>query len=120
MSLQITYNDPESNITVTDSYHKVTGVLDNRLNSTMQIHVSIYKDSTEKDAGNYVRYKGAQFAKITCSGDDYDTYFGTDALDVVDQNPIERAYVFLKTQDPDVADYSGDCPFDYKNDSTDV
>jgi hypothetical protein len=118
MALQITYTDPENKLVVTNSYHKVTGMLDNRLEKRMQVHVSLYKDATEKTNGNYIRFKGSQFAKITCSGDDYDTYFGIAALDA--SNPIEQAYTFLKAQDPAIEDYKGDCPFDYKNDSTDI
>ena len=118
MALKITYTDPESKLVITDSYHKVTGMLDSRIEKRMQIHVSLYKDADEKANGNYIRFKGSQFAKINCSGDDYDTYFGITALNA--NNPIEQAYTFLKTQDPTIEDYKGDCAFNYKKDSTDI
>ena len=116
MALQITITDKESDITVTDSYHKVTGMLDDRLNGSMQIHVSVYKSATESASHKFIRQTGAPLIKVICPNDDYDTYFGTTVLDKA--NPVKQAYAYLKSID--INDTESNCIYDYKNDSTDI
>lgn len=126
MALQITFTDPQTEVVYSNSYHRVFGVLIDKDSSFAQIHIKIYKDEATRDAGisSTFFWRGSQFAKISCTNDDFITYFDTDPLIAVSINPqdymIQKAYEFLRTQDPDEADYQGDCPFDYKNDASDV
>ena len=120
MALQITITDQESNVTLTDSYHKVTGMLDDRLNGSMQIRISIYKGATEKDANQFIRQNGKPFYSIECAGEDYTTYFSTTALGKSGVNPVKSSYAFLKAIDLTTMELTDNYLYDYKNDSTDI
>jgi hypothetical protein len=98
MSLQKSFEAP-TGATHASAYHKITGLHHNRIGSVVDINISIYKDSAAKVAAKTpVGRKSYRVA-----GADYTTYFANSVLDTVDQNHIERCYVYLKT----LSDYSG-------------
>jgi hypothetical protein len=98
MSLQKSFEAP-TGATHASAYHKITGLTHNRVRNAVEINVSIYKDSAAKVAAkNPVGRKSYRLA-----GTDYNTYFANSVLDTVDQNHVERCYVYLKT----LSDYSG-------------
>jgi hypothetical protein len=98
MALQLSYDAP-TGVTHSSAYHKITSLRHDRYGGTMSIHVSIYKDSTAKTNDK----SAVGYAVHTVSSADHDTYFANSVVDTVDQNTVERSYVYLKTLD----DYSG-------------
>ena len=88
-------------ITLSTAYYKIHDVrmYFRDTNPRAEIVVSMYKDSDARTAEK-ARVTAVSY---TCSGEDFDTYLGTTALNTVDQNVRERAYEYLKT----LAEFSG-------------
>lgn len=119
MSLQITFTDPESDVVYENSYHKIIGFSDDRINKIMQIHVRVYKDSAAKDADKWIRQNGAAYLVVMCTQANYESFFLNAELGATEQTALQRlselGYEFLKTQDAATG-----CQYDYKNSSSDV
>jgi len=98
MALQLSTEDQFGN-TNASAYHRIIALALNSKDKIASLAVEAYKDAAAR-AADKAAFSRRQYA---ISGDDYDTYFAPSVLDVVDQNPLERAYVFLKT----LAEYDG-------------
>jgi len=94
MALQLSYEAP-TGVTHATAYHRITGIRMDRTNQRVLIQVEIYKDKQARDDGKAPVGGDSQSVRDT----DFTTYFDDEVLDVVDQNPTERAYVYLKTLD---------------------
>jgi len=98
MALELSHEAP-TGITHASAYHRITRMNNNRYAEEMRITVSIYAtEQTRIDGKRRVDRK-----RYLIETTDYTTYFSSATLDVVDQNPVERAYEFLKAQ----AEYTG-------------
>jgi hypothetical protein len=98
MALQLSYDAP-TGVTHASAYHKITGLSQDRQSDRMMLHVLIYKDAAAKAADK----SPVGSASYRVADADYATYYANAVLDTVDQNHIERSYVYLKT----LSDYSG-------------
>jgi len=95
VALELSYDDEFGN-TNASAYHRITSLLMYLLDgSRVKIEVSTFKDVAASGDGN----RKLRTLVYGVDGTDYDTYFAPAVLDVVDQNPQERAYVYLKTLD---------------------
>ena len=94
MALQLSYDDEFGNSNAT-AYHRITSVLLYVAQDRAKVEVSTFKDSTASGDGS----RALRTMVHTVVGSDFTTYFAPAVLDVVDQNPQERAYEYLKTQD---------------------
>ena len=98
MALELSHEAP-TGVTHANAYHRITSMNNNRYAETMRITVSIYAtEQTRIDGKRRVDRK-----RYLIETPDYTTYFSNATLDVTDQNPVERAYEFLKAQ----AEYTG-------------
>lgn len=88
-------------------YHRVDSlriwVKDERIVFDLQT----YKDAAARTGGS----SPVQVREYELSGPDFTTWFAASVLDVVNQNPQERAYEWLKTQTT---------PIDFTTGTTDV
>jgi hypothetical protein len=98
MALQISHEAP-TGVTHASAYHRITRMNNNRYTSKMRITVSIYANAQARtDAKKRVNRKNYLIETT-----EYTTYFGNTALDVLNQNTVERCYEYLKAQ----AEYTG-------------
>ena len=94
MALQLSFDD-QFGSTHASAYHRILMLhmdVDVRIAEWV---VGIYKDAAARADGKMVLTKRAYALR----GDDFDTYLAPDVLDIEDQNPQERLYVYLKTLD---------------------
>lgn len=91
MGLQMSI-DPGKGTVYATGYIRISQLLVNK-DDTVKVHTLWYQTQADRDAD-----KGTEDQKpYIISGADYTTYFANTALDTVNQNPWERAYVWLKT-----------------------
>lgn len=79
---------------ITAEYWRIESVLFYLDSSRVSLQLELYLDAAARGAGK----KPLESTEYNITGGDYTTYFSSTALDVVNQNPQERAYVWLKTQ----------------------
>lgn len=98
MAIKKTYLDSNSNVGITDAYHKILSV---RYFNGMRasVYVGIYNSKADRDTGKGVH----KTENYIVEGTDFTTYLDVAAIDVVNQNVVERSYVYLKT----LPEYSG-------------
>ena len=94
MALQLAYDDDFGNSNASAN-HRITALLMYVGDSRVKFTITTFKDAAASTAGN----KEVRHLTYNVAGDDFTTYFAPAVLDVVDQNPQERAYEYLKTQD---------------------
>jgi hypothetical protein len=118
MAIKLSFSDANTGLTFTDTYHRVSACSIDFEKKEAQIIVKIYKDSTVAAYDENHNTVGLPFKQVVvvCKGESYETYFYFSAINPDGKNLPERAYAFLMQQDPDSEDYTGNCPFDYKND----
>ena len=92
---------------VSANYHRIDRLRIDADQSVLHFDVELYKDSSARSGGD----EPLQMSEYEVSGGDFSTYFAPSVLDVVDQNPQERAYEWLKTQTT---------PVDFTTGTTDV
>lgn len=80
------------------NYFRVGSITRHPKDKIAIIQVEQYKDKATRDAGAAPN-SPMTLREYSLGGADYDTYFAIAVLDVVDQNPAERMYVYLKTLD---------------------
>ena len=81
---------------VSADYHRISDIkfyLSDDSNPRVVIELALYKDAAARSGGSSPLSNQEYVVEST----DYTTYFAPAALDVVNQNPLERAYVYLKT-----------------------
>jgi len=81
---------------ISADYHRVTDInfyLNDDANKRVVVEVALFKDAAARSGGN----KPLDKTEYEVLGADYTNYFSSTVLDVADQNPFERAYVYLKT-----------------------
>ena len=94
MALQISFDD-QFGSTHASAYFRILGVDVRNADSFASIYVATYVDAAARtDDKAPLQKKPHQVVD-----DIFTTYFAVEALDVVDQNPIERGYEYLKTLD---------------------
>ncbi len=98
MALQISYEDSFGN-TNASAYHRVLQVLVDKSSSVADILVGIYKDASARGAGKSTL--ASRHYRVECA--DFETYFGTANMNIVDKNAISIAYDYLKT----LSEYNG-------------
>ena len=98
MALQLSYDD-EFGHTNASAYHRITSLYLYVEGGRMKLGISTFKDAAASAAGS----RALRALTYGIEGDEFDTYFAPAVLDVVDQNPQERAYEYLKT----LEDWSG-------------
>lgn len=98
MALQLSYDD-QFGSTHASAYHRVVNFTVSRERDFVSLFLATYVDAAARQADKEPLIR----RKYRVAGDDYDTYFSTSALDVADQNVIERGYVYLKT----LSEFSG-------------
>lgn len=83
----------DSGVALVASYVKITKCLFNLSiqEQALGVVVCVYKDAAARTAGKV----GVCKLSYNCSGDDFDTYFSTTALDIVNNNFIKSAYNWL-------------------------
>lgn len=107
MALQKTVTTDQG---VDANYHRVSDVklyLEDDTFPRVVLEVALFKDSSARSGGS----KKLKNQEYEITGADFTTYFAPAALDVVNQNPQERAYTWLKTQTT---------PTDFTTGTTDV
>jgi hypothetical protein len=92
---------------VSADYHRIQLVSLYLDDSRVLIELSLYKDAAARAGGS----RPLETKEYSVSGSDFTTYFAPEVLDVVNQNPQERAYEWLKTQTT---------PVDFTTGTTDV
>ena len=102
--------------TSTNAYHQVTKVDVDQSNKVARVDISIFNSYTQRGDGSARIARFILVANDTVDGDqNFTDYFDLSALDTVNQNPIERAYVFMKSGK---AQASVQC--DYSTGTTDI
>ena len=94
MALQKSFDDAHGS-THASAYHRVTSLHLDIEHKIAEWSVNTYKDSQARADGKVP----VNVKTFMLTDTDYDTYFAPSVLDVVDQNPQERVYVYLKTLD---------------------
>lgn len=91
----------DSGVNLTASYIKIDRCVFNLSDDEqiVSIIVCVYKDSAARTANKTCVAKYSH----NCSGDDFDTYFSTTALNVENNNFMKSAYQWLMT----LSNYSG-------------
>lgn len=92
---------------VSADYHRIEDLRFNYDDSVVRFNVEEYLDATARSGGKVP----LNTTEYEVSGGDFTTYFAPAVLDVVNQNPQERAYEWLKTQTT---------PVDFTTGTTDV
>lgn len=107
MALQ---NTVTTNQGVSADYHRVEQIkfyISDDNAPRVVIELGLYLDAAARSGGSVP----IQNTEYVVEGADFTTYFAPAALDVVNQNPQERAYAWLKTQTT---------PTDFTTGTTDV
>jgi hypothetical protein len=94
MALQQSYLDDFGSTHAT-AYFRITGLTLDVVNKIASWSIGIYVDATAR-ADNKAILKSWHY---TLTESDYDAWFAPAVLNVENQNPQERAYVYLKTLD---------------------
>lgn len=92
---------------VSADYHRIQLVTLYLDSDRVLIELSLYKDASARSGGS----QPLETKEYEVTDTDFATYFAPDVLDVVSQNPQERAYAWLKTQTT---------PVDFTTGTTDV
>jgi len=93
MALQKTVTSGQG---VSADYHRISDIkfyLSDDSNPRVFIELALYKDAAARSGGS----SPLENTQNIVEGADYTSYFAPAVLDVVNQNPLERAYVYLKT-----------------------
>ena len=94
MALQMSFDD-DFGSTHASAYHRISSLTLLPDPKIASMEMEIYVDAAARAAAKTPLLK----RHYVIEGNDFDTYFAPAVLDVVDQNPQERAYEFLKTLD---------------------
>lgn len=90
MALQKTHTNDQG---VSANYWRIESVLFYLDSPRVSLQLELYLDSAARSGGK----SPLQSTEYNVEGGDYTTYFAPAVLDVVNQNPQERAYEYLKT-----------------------
>ena len=88
MALQMNFTDPNTNVTLTNAYIKISEVRF-RKGDRITIFVGIYTNNTDQDAGKRPLCS-MNYSVSSADGTDWTDNFEIADLDVVSQNIIER------------------------------
>lgn len=108
MAIQITFTDPDTGITYTDSYHRVRVTSIDHEKDLAEIGVAMFKDAA---AAATEGSKSFMQKTYVCSGQDFVDFFSVAALSAVDSNLPKAGYLYLMTLTT---------PIDYLNDGIEV
>lgn len=86
----------ENGIILSEAYIKILSLKLDFINSSCQIEVGIYKDSTAYSGSKPEVVRISHF----CNGNDFDTYFSISVLNGEDINPLEQGYDWLANISP--------------------
>jgi len=92
---------------VSANYYRLDNININADQTTVRFDVQLFLDAAARSSGK----SPLEYHEYIVDGGDFTTYFATAVLDVVNQNPQERAYEWLKTQTT---------PVDFTTGTTDV
>lgn len=113
-------------LTFPNCCHKIVGVMIyDRDTKRGQLQVKLYADEASKSDGKSISYISAsnsisQIIPLNVNDSDFDFIFSLDNQNPDGKNIFANAYNWMKTIDNTLPEYKGDCPFDYKNNSTDI
>lgn len=90
MALQKTHTSPSG---VDGNYWKIMQLDVDYVSQSIECNLCLFKDSTQAEAGS------SALTNVTYEwgATEFDSHFDSAALDVVNQNPQERAYELIKT-----------------------